>query len=257
MKVIVLIALLISRLTWASENIECAKSCTFVLKKHKDANYTVINESRADVRLTPFSTFKVPNTLIALDTGEVGSLVQELTYDHLRYPAQRWWPTIWYEKPLPIRAAFQNSAVPIYRQLAFNIGTKRMHQYLVQFEYGNRDISSGLDKFWLNGSLKISAREQVDFLQRLFSGALPVSEESLSLFKEIMLVEETDSYRLYAKTGGGQITDGYALGWYVGVVETGKNTYYFAVNIDGKTFRDVQTKRIKFARQQLSRLGVI
>ncbi|WP_226646716.1 penicillin-binding transpeptidase domain-containing protein [Microbulbifer variabilis] len=257
MKVIVFFALFVSSLAWSSENIECGKSCTFVLKNHKEATYSIINESRADVRITPFSTFKVPNTLIALDTGVVHSLVQELTFDHLKYPAQSWWPSIWYDKPLPIRAAFQNSAVPIYRQLAIQIGEERMSQYLSKFDYGNRDISSGLDKFWLNGSLKISAREQVDFLQKLFSGSLPVSQETLSLFKEVMLVEETDSYKLYAKSGGGQISDDFAQGWYVGVVETGNNMYFFAANIDGKNFAEIQTKRIRFTRQHLSRLGVI
>ncbi|WP_445357238.1 penicillin-binding transpeptidase domain-containing protein [Microbulbifer sp. ANSA002] len=257
MKAIVLLFLLFSSLAWSSEDIECGKSCTFVLKNHKEATYSIINEKRADVRLTPFSTFKVPNTLIALDAGLVRSLIQELTYDHLKYPAQRWWPSIWYDKPLPIRAAFQNSAVPIYRQLASQIGRKRMNQYLIQFDYGNRDISSGLDKFWLNGSLKISAKEQVNFLQKLFSGALPISDDSLALFKEVMFVEETDSYKLYAKTGGGQINDEFALGWYVGVVETGNNMYFFAVNIDGKSFAEVQQRRIQFARQHLSRLGVI
>ncbi|QFT54786.1 class D beta-lactamase [Microbulbifer sp. THAF38] len=257
MKVIVFFALFVSSLAWSSQDIKCGKSCTFVLKNHKEASYSVVNESRADVRLTPFSTFKVPNTLIALDAGVVRSLVQELTYDHLKYPAQRWWPSIWYDKPLPIRAAFQNSAVPIYRQLAIQVGEERMSQYLTKFNYGNKDISSGLDKFWLNGSLKISAKEQVDFLQKLFSGSLPVSEETLSLFKAVMLVEETDSYKLYAKTGGGQISDNFALGWYVGVVETENNMYFFAANIDGKSFAEIQTKRIRFARQHLSRLGAI
>ena len=58
--------------------------------------------------------------------------------------------------------------VPIYRQLANDIGEIDMQNYVDRFAYGNQDISSQLDKFWLNGSLKISALEQVDFLQRIY-----------------------------------------------------------------------------------------
>ncbi|MFA0812710.1 penicillin-binding transpeptidase domain-containing protein [Microbulbifer epialgicus] len=257
MRIAIFFVLLLFSLNLAAETEACDDSCTFVLKNERESSFTVVNESRADTRLSPFSTFKIPNTLIALDLGVVTSLNQELTYDHEKYPAQRWWPTVWYEKPLPIRAAFQNSAVPIYQQIALQIGAERMGRYLTQFNYGNKDITSGVDRFWLNGSLKISAREQVNFLHKLFSGQLPVSSATLASFKEVMLVEETETYKLYAKTGGGEISKGYALGWYIGIVESKENVHYFAVNIDGKTFREVQKRRIKIARQQLEKYGVL
>ncbi|GAA5442781.1 beta-lactamase OXA-10 [Microbulbifer sp. NBRC 101763] len=250
-------AFLITSHAWASEDLICDESCTFVLKSERESKFTVINQSRADTRLSPFSTFKIPNTLIALDLGVVSSLNQELTYDHEKYPAQRWWPTVWYEKPLPIRAAFQNSAVPIYQQIAFQVGVERMNQYLTRFNYGNMDISSGVDRFWLDGSLKISAREQVNFLHKLFSGQLPVSSDTLVSFKKIMLVEETDKYKFYAKTGGGQTSKGYALGWYIGIVESKDNVHYFALNMDGDTFGEVQKNRVKMAKQQLIKLGIL
>ncbi|BBM03649.1 class D beta-lactamase [Microbulbifer sp. GL-2] len=248
---------LVSGFAWASEGLICDESCTFVLKNERESRFTVVNENRADIRLSPFSTFKIPNTLIALDLGVVSSLEQELTYDHEKYPAQKWWPTVWYEKPLPIRAAFQNSAVPIYQQIAFQVGAERMNQYLTKFNYGNMDISSGVDRFWLHGSLKISAREQVNFLHKLFSGQLPVSSDTLASFKQVMLVEETDSYKLYAKTGGGQIAKGYALGWYIGIVESKDNVHYFAINMDRETFGGVRQERVKVARQLLKKYGVL
>ncbi len=49
--------------------------------------------------------------------------------------------------------------VAIYRHMATNIGKEKMQSYLSQFSYGNQDISSGIDNFWLNGSLQISALE--------------------------------------------------------------------------------------------------
>ncbi|WP_445361748.1 penicillin-binding transpeptidase domain-containing protein [Microbulbifer sp. EKSA005] len=235
----------------------CSKLCTFVLKNSRTSEYTVINRERVAKQFTPFSTFKVPNTLIALDLDLVENLLQELTYNHDKYPAKEWWPTIWSERPLTIREAFQNSAVPIYQQLATEIGAKRMNQYLAGFNYGNRDASSGIDTFWLNESIKISALEQVDFLERLFTGQLPVSQSAIDKFKEVMLVEETDAYKLYAKTGGGPLAKNKALGWYIGIVESNNNIHYFAINIDGSSFREVQKKRIEIARKKLSELGVI
>ena len=241
----------------AEQQLLCNQDCTFVLKRERDSNYRVINKSRANEALSPFSTFKIPNTLIALDTGAVENLEQKLSYDKQKYPTQKWWPAIWHQKPLVIREAFQNSAVPIYQQIATEVGEKRMTSYIEGFQYGNRDISSGIDTFWLNGSLKISAAEQVNFLQRLFHEQLPVSNQSISLLKQIMLVKQTDNYRLYAKTGGGGISEGNYLGWYVGVVETNSDRYYFATNVSDSTFGKVQKKRIEVAMQQLKMLNVI
>ena len=219
--------LILSSHLFASDSYDepCDELCTFVLKAEKSDVYKVINDSRAEVRLTPFSTFKIPNTLIALDLGVVGNLKEDLTFDPKVYPVQEWWPSIWYEAPITIREAFQSSAVPIYQQIASQIGAANMSQYLSKFDYGNQDMSSGIDVFWLNASLTISAKEQVDFLQRLFQSRFSVSEQIFSELKQIMLVEQTEDYRLYAKTGGGMLSSSQALGWYVGVVETATETY--------------------------------
>ena len=45
-----------------------------------------------------------------------------------------------------------------------------MQARLSRLGYGNADISSGLDSFWLGGSLRISPREQVALLARLAFG---------------------------------------------------------------------------------------
>ena len=77
-------------------------SCTFVLLS--DANranasqkskLSSVNESRANEQLSPFSTFKVANSLIALDLGVIKSTEQTLTYDEHSYPKQAWWPSVW------------------------------------------------------------------------------------------------------------------------------------------------------------------
>lgn len=235
----------------------CHSSCTFVLKSEQSGEYSIINPERAVQRMTPWSTFKIPNSLIALDTGVIKNTEVELTFDIADYPIQKWWPKTWYEAPISLRNSYKYSAVPIYQDTASKINKKRMSQYLADFQYGNQDISSGIDNFWLNKSIKISAKEQVDFLQRLYNHELAVSKSSLMQLKDIMLAESTEDYKLYAKTGAGGVAKDKALGWYVGFIETKKGTYYFSLNIDGKSFKEVIKTRIDAAKEQLSLAGII
>jgi beta-lactamase class D len=43
-----------------------------------------------------------------------------------------------------------------------------MRKMVNDLDYGNNDISSGLDTYWLCGSIQISINEQIDFLKRLY-----------------------------------------------------------------------------------------
>ena len=131
--------------------------CTFVLLNGKTNKLTISNKQRAQTRLSPFSTFKIPNSLIALETGIVEKIDTPSTYSAEVYPAQSWWPESWYKTEHTLKHAFKHSVVPIYRTLATKIGEKEMQNKLNIFHYGNRDISSGLDSFWLDKSISISA----------------------------------------------------------------------------------------------------
>lgn len=251
---------LVSSVSYAQEQAEntfCEDNCTVVIHSDQKGELLVHNAERATTRFTPYSTFKVPNTLIALDTEAIPSLSTPLTYDKTRYLKQPWWPDIWYENPLIIRDAFQNSAVPIYQQLAHNMGEDTMTQYLAKFDYGNQDISSGLDTFWLNGSIQISAAEQVEFLKRLFKGKLGLKDSTYQDMRKIMLVEDRAAYVLYAKTGGGGTGVSQAIGWYVGVVETQDDRFYFAVNVTEESFTKVQKPRISIALEALKQVGAL
>ncbi|TKB45638.1 class D beta-lactamase [Thalassotalea mangrovi] len=236
---------------------ECQSSCTMLIVSDDNKTMLAHNPARAKQRMTPFSSFKIANTLIALDTAVVKNLEQKLTFDTQAYPVQSWWPENWYQRPLVIRDAFQYSAVPIYQQIATEISAPVMSQYLKQFSYGNQDISSGIDTFWLNESLTISAEEQIEFLQKLYRQELDLKADTYVKFKQIMLVESTSEYQLYAKTGGGQLEKGKALGWYVGYVVKDNEIYYFAFNMDAKTFADVQKVRVNTVRSELKKLGII
>lgn len=219
--------------------------------------YSIINRERANKQFTPYSSFKIANTLIALDTQVVESLDQELTFNLERYPIKKWWPKNWYQSPLVIREAFQYSALPIYQTIALEIGELRMREYLQRFKYGNQDISSGIDNFWLNKNLKISAKQQIEFLRQLNHRKLNLKPSTFDDFFRVMLVSQNNDFELYAKTGGGPTSNNTAIGWYVGLIKKQNNTYYFALNITGKSFNEIKDKRKQLVNYHLKEAGVL
>lgn len=222
----------------------------------------VVNKGRAAQQYSPFSTFKVPNSLIGLDTQIIKDVKQPLTFDKEKYPVQKWWPSVWKLPAYDLSSAFKFSMVAIYRQLASDIGPQKMKEYVSNFAYGNQDISSGLDSFWLDGSMKISAVEQVTFLQKMNKGQLAVKSQSIERLKAVMLVENTDNYKLYAKTGAGRANgadkkDKSMLGWYIGFVENADGVHYFAFNFTRDSYAKMKASRVVIARNHLKAAGII
>lgn len=256
---LIIVAVMAMNNVYAS-NVSCAEGdnrCTFVLLNGSNNQLTVINQPRAEKQLSPFSTFKIVNSIVGLETKQIKNLSQTLNYDHNKYPTQPWWPPVWKLPTYNLTSAFKYSVVPIYRQLATNIGQQTMEKYLQKFSYGNQNITSGVDDFWLNGSLKISAIEQVKFLQKLHNNQLALLDKTLAAINTIMLVDETESYKIYAKTGAGRVDDQSMLGWYVGMVERDGTVYYFALNFNRPTYAEMKQQRITMAMNNLRGLNVI
>ena len=231
---------------------------TIVVYDQNTDSSMIFNQDRAKIRFSPFSTFKIPNSIIALETGIVTDVDQFIKWDGQKYPAQDWWPAAWNGEH-NLRSGIKYSVVPLYRHIASQIGEERMKHYVDEFDYGNRDISSGIDNFWLNGSLAISALEQIDFLRKFYPGRLNVSPKTVSAVKSILIQEKTGTYTFSAKTGGGYLDKEQtrALGWLVGYVEKDENVYYFALNIEGRSFDEIREPRIVITKNILKDLGII
>lgn len=159
-----------------------------------------------------------------------------------------------WERDLGLRDAFAASSVPIYRELARRIGPARMRAALAAFGYGNGDIGSVVDRFWLDGPLAISAVEQTDFLARLAGGKLPVGARSLRLVRDITTVEKRGLAALHAKSGWLFDTRP-QLGWWVGWVEGPAAAHSFALNIDMAGAQDAP-RRERIGRRLLQHFGV-
>jgi len=176
----------------------------------------------------PASTFKIANTIIGLETGVIESDSTIFKWDGTQKWSKNW------EQDLMLKDAFQFSCVPCYQEVAKNIGSKRMNDYISKFRYGSLRIdSSNIADFWLEGTSRITQKQQISFLKRLYRSELPISKRTEQIVKSIMLVEETDLYKLSAKSGLSIVNDKYN-GWYVGYLELKNKTYLFATNIEPK-----------------------
>ena len=135
-----------------------------------------------------------------------------------------------------LKSAVANSVVWYFQNVAREVGEQRMQHYLNLVDYGNNDISGGITKFWLNSTLKISADEQVDFIERLERSKLPFSQRTMEITKNLILLKTTEKGKFYGKTGssGEHGPNGDPLGWFVGYVIHDDKPFYFAVNLEGK-----------------------
>ena len=223
---------------------------SILIYNQNDNVYSGYNLDRCNVAFYPASTFKIPNTLIALESGIV------TTESVFKWNGEKRTYATW-EKDMTIQEAFKVSAVPVYQEIARQVGVEKMKYYTQLFNYGNLDINAdNLDKFWLEGNSEITQYQQIYFLRRLYNLALPVREESMKQVKEIMRYEAGNNYIISGKTGWA-VRQKENVTWFVGYVETSDNVYFFATNVasdentDIKTFGQVRTELTKEILREL------
>lgn len=220
----------------------------------------ILEGSDLDERRAPWSTFKIPNFLIALETGVIDDVNTVTQWDQTRRPAQNWWPDAW-QREQSLRTAFQRSAVWFFSDIALEIETQTYRDILADWNYGANDIAEGSDVFWLSQGLEISVNEQVAFLEQLYRQQLvingePVSQSSIEALYEASLAQQIGEIALHGKTGSGTVIPGDFSGpfegWYVGFVER-ENALpvVFALYTVGPDFRSIRTFRQEFATQLL------
>lgn len=221
---------------------------TFVMLDVNRNKYVRYNRKLAAERLSPCSTFKIPNSLIGLETGVIADADHVIKWDGKRRMIEAW------NQDLTLRAALKESAVWYYLELAAKVGEARLNKHVRTINYGNTDTSGGIAQpFWIEGSLKISADEQVEFLRRLHEGQLPFSIRSTEIVLDIMKLSEKDGVIFRGKTGtAGDLKKGIAtLGWFVGSVVRDGRPYVFATNIrsgqnpSGRTARKITEDILK------------
>lgn len=235
----------------------------FCIYDLKTDSYIRYNPEHCKKRLSPCSTFKIPNSLIGLETGVITDTGFIIKYDSILHPKDSFQLANepfkhWYED-LSLKRAFTYSCVWYYQELARRIGKEQMQKKVNDLDYGNKDISSGLDTYWLCGSILISINEQIEFLKKLYLNKLQgFSDKNIDAVKSIMLYETATDYKLYGKTGGGDCWDNKVIGWYIGFIETKSGTKIFAMNIIVNDFSELRNDfRIELTKKIMRELKII
>ena len=225
---------------------------SFVLYNQNDKSYSIYNKSQFEQEFTPASTFKICNTLIGLETGVITDENFVIPWDSVLRQIPKW------NTNHDLKTAFKNSTVWYYQELARRVGVEKMQFWVDKLKYGNKNISGGIEKFWLRGDLRITPKQEIDFLVKLNNNKLPVSKRSIDILKKIMLVSDTNGIKIYAKTGWGS-QNKLEIGWYVGFVETKDNVYYFSNCIQTSDLenQNFAQARIEIAQNILKSLGIL
>lgn len=230
---------------------QCAVEGSFALYDLQRNHYILYHPEQFHAPFIPASTFKIPNSLIGLETGVIRDADFVIAWDSVSRPVIDW------NRDHTLRSAFQSSVVPYYQEAARRVGGGRMKQWLDKAQYGNADTSGGIDRFWLDGGLRITPAQQIDFLMRLYKGELPFLKRSMDIVKEIMIAKDTLDYVLRAKTGrSGQ--NGKQIGWYVGYLERKGEVYFFSncVQSDSASILDFLAARVQITSAILAELGL-
>lgn len=183
----------------------------------------------AEKETLPASTFKILNSLIALEEKAIINENEVLKWDGIEKTFFGTKIEAW-NKDTDLKTAYKNSIVWFYVELAKRIGRKKYKKYLSKCKYGNKNLSEKGSDFWNYGDFGISPKGQIDFLLKLYNNELPFSNSTMDTVKEIMISEQNENYIIRDKTGWTK-HNGIDIGWYVGYLQTSDNVYFFATRI--------------------------
>ena len=237
-------------------------SACFELADNTHDQVFLYNLERCSRRMSPASTYKIMNSLMALETSVVPDEQFVLPWDGVQRRPE--WDTA-----MNLKQAFAVSNVPFFQELARRLGTVESQKWLDTVRYGNKRIGPKVDEYWLNDTLQITPDEQVGFVKKLYFDKLPFSQRTQRIVRNIMLREDSTDYRLYYKTGtwlpqrSGKAE---IMCWLVGFVErreemkgvvtkqkeTHYRPYFFAMNFSLRdTTIDNQALRVKILKSIL------
>ncbi|MDQ3562668.1 MAG: class D beta-lactamase [Pseudomonadota bacterium] len=232
------------RSDWTRFFSEAGITGTIAVVDERTKQHFVYGGERSQTRFIPASTFKVPHALFALDAGIVKDEFQVFPWDGVKRQFPSW------NQDQDLRSSLRASTVWVYQSFARQLGERRERKYLRRIGYGNTDTSGGVDRFWLDGGLRISAQEQIVFLKKLYGNRLPFRVEHQRLVKDLMIVEAGHDWILRAKSGWAFDVEP-QIGWFVGWVEKPEGPVFFALNIDMPGKANDVAKREAIARAVL------
>ncbi len=237
------------------------RDVVFFAQDQANGQSYVVQSDRIHDRHSPWSTFKLPNLLIALESGVAADLEHKKVWDPDKYPPRDYWPKAW-RGDHTLRSAFKHSVVWYFQEIALEVGFERYRKDLAGFRYGNSQVSGELDEFWLGDPLRISPIEQVNFLSTLLAGELEVSDRSIEALKEASISNAKDGVVLHGKTGAGPVDlgnfQGDFEGWFAGWVDRPNQApLVYTLYARGENFKEIRTFRRDMAEELLMKIDAL
>ncbi|EPU9009164.1 OXA-24 family carbapenem-hydrolyzing class D beta-lactamase [Acinetobacter baumannii] len=205
--------------------------------------------ARANKEYVPASTFKMLNALIGLENHKATTNeIFKLDGKKRTYP-------MW-EKDMTLGEAMALSAVPVYQELARRTGLELMQKEVKRVNFGNTNIGTQVDNFWLVGPLKITPVQEVNFADDLAHNRLPFKLETQEEVKKMLLIKEVNGSKIYAKSGWGMgVTP--QVGWLTGWVEQANGKKIpFSLNLEMKEGMSGSIRN-EITYKSLENLGII
>ncbi|EOC3131592.1 OXA-24 family carbapenem-hydrolyzing class D beta-lactamase [Acinetobacter baumannii] len=205
--------------------------------------------ARANKEYVPASTFKMLNALIGLENHKA------TTNEIFKWDGKKRTYPMW-EKDMTLGEAMALSAVPVYQELARRTGLELMQKEVKRVNFGNTNIGTQVDNFWLVGPLKITPVQEVNFADDLAHNRLPFKLETQEEVKKMLLIKEVNGSKIYAKSGWGMdVTP--QVGWLTGWVEQANGKKIpFSLNLEMKE-GNTGSIRNEITYKSLENLGII
>ena len=180
--------------------------------------YTIYNEKLSGERVSPDSTYKIFSALAALESGTISPTDSYMAWDGEENFFDEW------NRDQDLETAMKNS-VNWYFDRLNEEDMESLKAVFSAFDYGNEKTNG--ENFWMEGSLKISPKEQVDALKELYFNEHGFDSENIEAVKDAIRLSDG----FYGKTGSGMVNGRNVNGWFVGFAEGEGNVWFFALNI--------------------------
>lgn len=201
---------------------------SFVLYDSECDTWSIYDMDYATLRTSPDSTYKIYDALFGLEEEIITPKASLLTWDGTDYPFEAW------NRNQDLYSAMESSVNWYFQKIDEQLGASAIQNYVEKIGYGNENIHGDPSFFWMQSTLKISPVEQVELLTDLYNNSFGFNTENIDAVKNSICLF-SDDISFYGKTGTGRIDGKDVNGWFIGFVETGSNTYFFATNIQNNT----------------------
>ena len=198
---------------------------SFVLYDLENDSWSIYDIDHATLRVAPDSTYKIYDALFSLEDGVITPEDSLIAWNGESYPFEAW------NADQTLRTAMTSSVNWYFQSVDEQLGSASINKYIHEIGYGNKTISGDFSTYWLESSLKISPIEQVELLIKLHNNSFDFAPENINAVKDAICLSSSDAGTFYGKTGTGRVDGQDINGWFVGLLETTDNTYYFATNI--------------------------